>query len=345
MIVANDAFSLTPSKLSFFTRFDRVSSTLDTPPATANRVKRPGVKKSFHNFELSKAAQRTMRNKINWLFAMAKKHQVQTATGKRIYSFKAAFMTFTLPSKQVHPTAEITRDCFNSLLTSLRTRFKMENYVWRLEFQQNGNVHYHLVTDTYVDYYELRRIWNATLAKKGYVQAYHERHSKMTLSQYASTYAKPGVTTFAQLAKAYAKGKASNWSNPPSVDVKSATSKTRIGLYISKYFGKKAKNQVKCSPLDNEENSESLRLWFCSRSLSRMKSISEYFFTVDYDPYAIVKALKKAYKVRSKWAFSVFFDLLDLSPWIRGFVERLLKDYAKSQGYRPWEITDLNPIN
>ena len=116
--------------------------------------------KKFHNFELSVNAQRKMREKINWLFALAKSRYKKTYSGKEIYNFKVNFITLTLPSVQIHPTSQVTNECFNQWLTELRNELNFENYVWRLEFQKNGNVHYHLVTDCYIDYHLSLKKWN-----------------------------------------------------------------------------------------------------------------------------------------------------------------------------------------
>ena len=87
----------------------------------------------------------------------------------------------------------------------------MENYVWRLEFQGNGNVHYHIVTDSYIDYFFALKIWNRIINKLGYVDAYQEKFSKMSLNEYIENSKYHDNNTFDVLAKRYAKGKSVNW--------------------------------------------------------------------------------------------------------------------------------------
>lgn len=347
MIVANEGFSLSPNKLVFYTRFDKVTNSPDAPlfnpdSIRPNKALDPGkdnaqpIKRQFHNFQISKNAQRNLQQKVHWLFHLAKKKDVKTYSGKRIHSFRCAFLTFTLPSKQVHPTSEITQDLYNHLLTVLRQRFKMENYVWRLEFQKNGNVHYHLVTDTYIDYFAALKIWNKILETKGYVSAYTAKHAAMDLQDYLREYPTNDYSDFAKQAKRYAKGKGEGWANPNTVDVKSVVSKAKIAFYISKYFNKRSKHSTICNDLDSEENSRALRLWFCSRSLSKLKSISKYVFEVDYNIKDLASSIKNAVKVRMEYAFIYFFDLSDTTGFARRFIVRLLKDYSLKQGYVPW---------
>jgi hypothetical protein len=42
-------------------------------------------------------------------------------------------------------------------------------YVYRIETQENGNIHYHLVTNTFIHYHDLRVYWNRYVNELGYV--------------------------------------------------------------------------------------------------------------------------------------------------------------------------------
>nr|WP_147462057.1 hypothetical protein [Chryseobacterium defluvii] len=46
---------------------------------------------------------------------------------------------------------------------------KIENYVWRAETQENGNIHFHLLFDTYFNHNTLKRVWNHYLKDMGYM--------------------------------------------------------------------------------------------------------------------------------------------------------------------------------
>src|SRR5690606_1534405 len=195
---------------------------------------------------------------------------------KEIYNFKIGFITLTLPSKQKDPTKFITNNLFNQFLTEIRQRSKMENYDRRLEFQKNKNVHYHIVTDTYIDYHLVFKIWNRIVDNYRYIKPYTEKHNKLSLRDYNSMYDSNDKIAPEVLAKRYAKGKKENWSNPPTVDCKSVITNKSIAFYISKYFNKENENNHIFNDLDNFENSTNLRLWFCSRSLSILKKVNGF---------------------------------------------------------------------
>ena len=295
----------------------------------------PKVSKQFHNFKISSAAHKNIQEKITWLYTLGKSRYVKTYSGKEIFNFKINFLTLTLPSSQVHNTATITNDLFNQFLTEIRQRTRMENYVWRLEFQGNGNVHYHIVTDTFIDYFFARKIWNRILNKFAYIDNFAEKMNGLSLNEYFQKYGQDKHENFTKIAKAYAKGVAEKWRNPPTVDVKVCTSQNAISNYISKYFSKNDDAKCICNPLDNEQNSFSLRLWFCSRSLSKLKSIIEFQEAANFRPDVLIKFAEKVKTYIHKYAVCYYFELRQMSNYVKSVLYPYFHEYAKSVDYLP----------
>ena len=334
--------SLKPDRVTMFNEVlikNYTTNTLDTISKTRTKIYDPVTfeevpfKKQYHNFKISHSAQKKIQEKINWLYTLAKSRYTKSYSGVEIFNFKVNFLTLTLPSEQKHNTAEITEKCFNQFLVEIRNRTKMENYVWRLEFQKNGNVHYHIVTDTFIDYHFAQKIWNRIINKLGYVDAYQEKFSKMSLMEYVKYNSKYDNTTFEVLAKRYAKGKSENWTQPRSVDTKVCSSNKAISYYISKYFGKQKKETTFKNPLDNEGNSFSLRLWFCSRSLSKLVSIVDYQECIPIDWFSLLRNKDKVRECIMDYAHCLFFNIRDLSNYLKSLLYPAFKDYADSLGY------------
>lgn len=95
-------------------------------------------------------------------------------------------VTFTLTGPQNHTDKKIIRD-FQKIIDHLRrvknwvidengktTRVEalpIENYIWRAETQENGNIHFHLLIDSFFNMHTLKKIWNKWLEKNGYPPA------------------------------------------------------------------------------------------------------------------------------------------------------------------------------
>ena len=227
-----------------------------------------------HNFEISKKAATRIKEKVTWLYTMAKNKTVVVPGNQKQFAFKINFITLSLPSTQRHKTSEITAICLNQFLTECSQRFGLKNYVWRLEFQGNGNAHYHIATDCYINYHACRSIWNRCIEKLGYVYEYHKKFNKMTYNEYYNRYKNSKGATPDVLLKRYQKGCEENWLIPNTVDVKPVNNGKNIAFYISKYITKPSEHKLNPVVSSREDSSTNLRLWFCSRSLSKLDKIS-----------------------------------------------------------------------
>lgn len=330
-----DYYSLHPSKFVHTVRRETLAKNpegyyekykyVSNAPASdfvQSRAPKKNLKKSFHNFRISDNSSRNLRSKVDYLFLFANKRSVRTYRNKKIKDFKCTFLTLTLPATQKTPTSVLQKEVFEPFLQSLRQRLGMQNYVWRLEFQKNGNAHYHIITDTYVDYYFARRRWNECLEYHGYITDYSSIMSAMSYSEYEYKYKKSFKGSASQLFERYKAAKKENWQNPNSVDVKVLSSKNRIGGYIAKYFSKGSKNTI-CNKLDNESNAFALRLAFWSRSLSRCKSESmpiEYY-PADYNN--LLKAVESVIHKAFDYCRVAYFEFTELPAT----VQRMLWQY------------------
>ena len=157
----------------------------------------------------------------------------------------------------------------------------------------------------------------------------------MSLSDYNKRYNPEGKIEFKKIALRYAKGKTNKWEQPNTIDLKSVLSKKAIANYISKYFGKKPSESQTHNKNDNPENSENLRLWFCSRSLSKLKKVTEFCEAVEYDIFSIVshasEKIVKHYRYASVW----YFEIKSISGNARKWVETILKQYSIQNNYIP----------
>lgn len=292
------------------------------------------VTRSFHNFNISVNSQNNLRDKINYLFQFSKPRDITTYSKKLLKGFRIAFITLTLPAIQKTPTADITKELFDPFLQSMRQYIKMDNYVWRLEFQKNGNVHYHIVTDSYIDYHYIKKRWNTIIEKHGYISDYQSNMCNMSWSDYSVKYGSSGRVSKQDLYKRYNAGKQEKWLNPNTVDVKNATNSRLVSLYISKYFSKKS-NSANSNSLDNEGNSFGLRLCFWSRSLSKCKSDS---MPIDYysaDIFQMLKKCKEAVLKVYDYCSVIYYDIQELPYDVRGWLLKFFDKERDMIGYIP----------
>ncbi len=116
-----------------------------------------------------------------------------------------AFLTLTLSSAQCHTHKEIKRYLLNHFLIILKRKYQLDRWLWKAEIQKNGNIHFHILVDVYIDKKEVQEIWNNVQNKLGYIDRFESRHGHR---------------------------------NPPSTEIKLIKDVNQALLYVRKYLSK-----------------------------------------------------------------------------------------------------------
>lgn len=336
--------SIRPDKIVFYNQYylNEVSDPLAKKPMDKFDKKKAFIslingvetkKSNTHNFEISKKAGARIKEKINWLYNLAKNRTIETHNGKVLNSFRMNFITLTMPSIQIHATAEITDKCLNQFLTECKARFGLKNFVWRLEFQKNGNAHYHIATDTYIDFLAAKTIWNRCLNKLGYVDRYSEKMRKYNLAQYCAEFGADGKTEFNVLRERFGRGCATRWVEPNTVDIRAVTNSKNISFYISKYITKKSDHTLNPIVSCREPTTSNLRLWFCSRSLSKLSKIEIFMDSYSDLVYNCLSSLENCKNFIFDYCSVKYFNLKEQSKAGQVLWRKLFWDYAKEHNY------------
>lgn len=265
-----------------------------------------------HSENLSVNAKRKLLKAIDYLLFISKeKEGISKSSGKRI-KFRVNFVTLTLSSKQIHDDKIITNTLLNQFLVEIRKYHQVKNYIYRAEKQKNGNIHYHLLIDTFIDYTSLRDTWNRIQQKLGYVTRYSENMREWHKNGFQVRKELLSVWPLEKQFKAYKEGLKSNFTRPNSTDIHSLRKIRNIRAYLIKYLTKETQNKSLTPGSVGDSLTISGRLWSCSQSLSDIKG-----FATEVDSFLneMLSRLKRCSAVRiyqTKY-FSIFnFDIREL---------------------------------
>jgi hypothetical protein len=163
---------------------------------------------------------------------MAIPKTVRNPFNGRYFTFEVNFVTLSLASKQIHSDQVIKSKLLDSLLKESKRRWNVDHYIWKAEKQKNGSIHFHILTDVFIPYNELRNVWNRIQGKLGYIAGYrkarldehkHGFHYNPKYAEYWHHKNKPKAYKwdYNKQLKAYHVGNQTGWDNPNSVDVHS----------------------------------------------------------------------------------------------------------------------------
>lgn len=336
--------SVRPDKITFYKEFvlrNQIpnKNVLKISPASNKALLEMGIGKNrvvdnnSHNFELSVKATKRIKDKINWLYHLSKIETITVSKHKTLYNFRMNFITLTLPCKQRHTTSEINEKCLNQFFTEIKDKFGVRNYVWRLEFQKNGNAHYHIATDTYINFNAMRYIWNRCINKLGYVDDYMNKNIGITFEEYRNKNARNNEIDFKTLQHRFSKGSAERWTKPNTVDVKTVFNVSGIGYYISKYITKKSEHQLNSIVKEREPQDTNLRLWFCSRSLSKLDKVTFYEEEITDKLCDLLNELGDKKTFIFDYCKVVYFNVKKQSNLFQRLFREFFTDYARDVGY------------
>lgn len=162
---------------------------------------------------LTHAAKKRMEKAITLL--------VQSAQPRRIYNpvrgishyHTMSFVTLTISSNERNYTAkEAYRLTLRPFLQWMCKYKGVRLYVWKAELQKRGQIHYHLITPSFIHYQEIRDKWNHLQAAAGMLDAFYAAHGHR---------------------------------DPNSTDIHSCRKIRNVAQYLIKYLSKEEKTEAR----------------------------------------------------------------------------------------------------
>lgn len=246
--------SIHPDRINLYSQIHRFV------PKRYNRVDKPKMPLlNHHNNKVSKQATRKVSKAVDYLvFLSSDKKLPATAHGKSL-NFKISFITLTLSSTQIHSDNEIKERLLNHFLIEAKKKWNVRNYLWRAEKQKNGNIHFHILTDKFIHWSELRNVWNRIQNKLGYVDRYRQEMLAFHNGGFKVREDLLKKWDYKNQLKAYRTGSKQDWNSPNSTDVHSLRFISNTKAYVMKYVTKEEHNQE----LEG-------RLWGCNYELTNI---------------------------------------------------------------------------
>lgn len=243
------------------------------PRSYAQRATEQFLSDTEHDGRLSMKARKRLEIALQWLLYVSKPKRIRAADTGKHFTFEINFITLTLPATQQHSDEVIKQVCLKNFIDRLSKTHNLTHYIWRAEAQANGNIHFHLTTDVYVHYNEVRRIWNESVELLGYVSQYEKKWHHRDPNSSDVHAVKHTKYLVAYLSKYMAKNRAFALIGElrrikgEVVEVLYGTDKYR------KEEGNKKEGKVVGHVLGGRVRTITGRLWMCSRSLSKLKGI------------------------------------------------------------------------
>lgn len=233
----------------------------------------PEKLKAYTSGMLTAGAAKRLKQALELLVDLSPVQKFTRPSDMKQFNFRLTFATFTLPSPQAEITdTQIVKECLAPMLQIMRRRWGMKHYVWRAEKQKNGNIHFHVTTNRYIPYDQMRDEWNRCLNKLDFIDRFEKKH---------------------------------NHRHPNSTDIHSVRKVRDIAAYMVKYMSKEVPEnlRVSCKQWDCSKNLKGVKRPTFEIDTEIWNNLQELFEQTDLrhitgDRYWIVKEKGKDIRER-----------------------------------------------
>ena len=307
-----------PSKIVFYNQFIGYSSGHPSKSTWTENFKDNSTKGIISN-----TAQKNIRNSIDWLIFLSPYKKVYNKAIKKYFRFKINFITLTLPAHQSHADQFIKAEMLNHFLQMLRYRHGMKFYLWRAEAQKNGNIHFHITTNVFVEWWLVRKYWNKILDKHGYIKHYSNNQKKYFAKGFKMSENKKDKRSFIKQYKSYIWNSIIDWQNPNTTDIHSVKNIRNLSAYLSKYMTKNSTER----PIEG-------RLWYMSTELSKLRhATDEIHDELSNELSILVEYFADKYKVYDH-ASVLYLSYKDWKNFPVPHLRNLFQDYFNETMYQ-----------
>lgn len=132
------------------------------------------LKKASYKGKLGKNAIKTISARLTTWYESIQEYNRAFAPRSMKERRQLVFITTTLSDQQRHSDQFIKQKILVPFLQLLLYNYPIRHYFWRAEKQKNGNIHFHIIVDTYIHYADIRKYWNNCQNKYGYLDRYYK---------------------------------------------------------------------------------------------------------------------------------------------------------------------------
>jgi hypothetical protein len=118
-----------------------------------------------------------IRRTVDLLLQIAKPYKTINPFTKATITHRLSFITLTISdNKTMYTPREGHKLLLKPFLRILREKDLMNTYIWKAEFQERGQLHYHITTPSVIDLRLIRKYWNGLQQKNNMLNEYYNEH-------------------------------------------------------------------------------------------------------------------------------------------------------------------------
>ena len=116
-----------------------------------------------------------IRKAVDLLLQLSPPRKIYNPIIKKDVNHSLSFITLTIPAKERHLTPyEGNQLLLEKWLRKMRDKHNLKTYVWKAEYQKNGQLHYHITTPSFINWNIIKTEWNNIMYANGMLDEWHK---------------------------------------------------------------------------------------------------------------------------------------------------------------------------
>jgi hypothetical protein len=123
-------------------------------------------------------ARRRIQQTIHKLLINSPERKVFNTVTKKWMKFTINFITLTIPNDVRLVDCKFgNKYLLEPWLRVMRNKYNLSDYIWKAEIQANGQLHYHITSNTFIHLTAIKDTWNNIMRKQGLLDGYYSKNS------------------------------------------------------------------------------------------------------------------------------------------------------------------------
>lgn len=197
------------------------------PPRNASDLTK--VKK--YTGKMTTGSKKRIDSAVDILLQRSPERIIYNPITKKRHPFTINFVTLTISARRNIGIREGYEKMLAPWLRKMK-RYGVKDYLWKAEYQERGQLHYHVTTNVFINWTIIRNEWNNLQRKNRYLDEYAKKHRHFDAN---------------------------------STDIHAVWKVNDIGAYLGKYLSKENEDN---NPLIKKEKG---KVWDCSKELKQKR--------------------------------------------------------------------------
>lgn len=134
-------------------------------------------KEKSYGGTVTAGAKKRMLTALDFLVQRSPKQRIFNQTTEKFFDFRLNFITLTVTnSKRLIEAHEAYEALLSKTLIYFKRKFGVKDYLWKAEKQKNGQIHYHIASNTFLPQNFVRWKWNKVCKEEGLLDTFAKQY-------------------------------------------------------------------------------------------------------------------------------------------------------------------------